>query len=217
MLYEQQLGVQQEQTGTAPASAFVLVSGRATSEGADERNDETVTILIQGRDGMALQAVLSRIDLAKRPGASCTAGDCPKTSAAPRRLKFLVVDDYDSIRDVLQRVLADMGDVDTAENGARALLKTRHSTYDVILCDVDMPVMNGMEFFSCATRENPESGDRFVFFTGSPTPAAMDFFAEHRVPYLTKPSRPGEIRALVAEVLKETGHGAGLGRLAVAV
>jgi len=61
------------------------------------------------------------------------------------RPRILVVDDEEMNRDLLARVLDRYYDVDTVENGKKALALLQNTSYDVILLDMMMPVMNGTE------------------------------------------------------------------------
>lgn len=60
--------------------------------------------------------------------------------------RILVVDDERAIRDTLKGILEDEGyDVTAAEDGAEALALFEKSPYDVVLCDIKMPKMDGVE------------------------------------------------------------------------
>jgi DNA-binding NtrC family response regulator len=60
--------------------------------------------------------------------------------------KILVVDDEKVIRDITQAFLMLNGyEVDTAENGKEALDKLLNNTFDVVITDLKMPLMGGME------------------------------------------------------------------------
>lgn len=60
--------------------------------------------------------------------------------------KILVVDDEKVVRDITQTFLVLNGyDVSTAADGREAFDILRHSTYDVIITDLHMPLMGGME------------------------------------------------------------------------
>ncbi len=64
----------------------------------------------------------------------------------PYSAKILVVDDEPAILEVIQKILLDRGyDVDVAANGVEALEKLEQSHYDLMLSDVKMPQMDGME------------------------------------------------------------------------
>ena len=61
-------------------------------------------------------------------------------------MKILIIDDERSIRNSLKEILADEGyDVDVAENGVQGCEMADKEKYSVILCDIKMPEMDGME------------------------------------------------------------------------
>jgi len=62
---------------------------------------------------------------------------------------ILLVDDHQIIRDALKYYFVDLDDYAVkgeAKNGADALKLIDSNTYDIVICDVNMPVMNGIEF-----------------------------------------------------------------------
>jgi signal transduction histidine kinase/DNA-binding response OmpR family regulator len=64
----------------------------------------------------------------------------------PKQAKILVVDDEPAVLEVIQRILTDRGfGVDSANNGLEALKLLEKGSYDLILSDVKMPYMDGME------------------------------------------------------------------------
>ncbi len=62
-------------------------------------------------------------------------------------LKFLVVDDFSTMRRILRNLLKELGfaNVQEAENGAEGLTKLRAETFDFVVLDWNMPVMTGIE------------------------------------------------------------------------
>lgn len=62
-------------------------------------------------------------------------------------LRFLVVDDFSTMRRIVRSLLKESGyaDVDEAEDGAVALKKLLASKFDFVVCDINMPNMNGFE------------------------------------------------------------------------
>ena len=64
-----------------------------------------------------------------------------------RDIRFLVVDDFRSMRRVVRVLLHDMGhaSVDEAEDGAAALRALRAGAFDFVISDVSMPILNGFE------------------------------------------------------------------------
>ena len=65
----------------------------------------------------------------------------------PSDLKFLVVDDFSTMRRIVRGLLKEMGatNADEAEDGAVALSTLRKSRFDFVVSDINMPVMNGFE------------------------------------------------------------------------
>jgi two-component system nitrogen regulation response regulator NtrX len=71
--------------------------------------------------------------------------------------KILIVDDERAIRSTLSEILQHEGyKVDLAENGEEGLAKFGASQYDVVLCDIKMPKMDGIEFLEKARAINPD-------------------------------------------------------------
>ena len=77
--------------------------------------------------------------------------------ADPSRLKFLVVDDFSTMRRIVRGLLKEMGheNVDEAEDGAVALKMMKANRYDFIVSDINMPNMNGFEMLKAA-KADPE-------------------------------------------------------------
>jgi len=72
--------------------------------------------------------------------------------------RVLVVDDEEAVRDLLQRILKETGyDVDTAANGQEALDKVSQLKTELVLLDIKMPGMSGMEVLRQLTTNWPET------------------------------------------------------------
>ena len=74
--------------------------------------------------------------------------------------KILVIEDEASIRRVLVKILSEENDtyqVDEAEDGLAGLEKIKKEDYDLILCDIKMPKMDGVEVLEAAKKIKPES------------------------------------------------------------
>ncbi len=114
------------------------------------------------------------------------------------RGSVLVVDDDPSILAVLRRVLKDH-DV-TITSGARQALAVLETgkRFDMILSDLMMPEMSGMELHAEITRCFPEAADRMVFMSGGVFTAGANSFLDG-VPNLRveKPFAPRTLRAIV--------------------
>ncbi|TBL74239.1 chemotaxis protein CheY [Obesumbacterium proteus] len=69
---------------------------------------------------------------------------------ADKNLRFLVVDDFATMRRIVRNLLKDLGfnKVDEAEDGQNALTLLRESTFDFVITDWNMPNMDGLELLS---------------------------------------------------------------------
>ena len=79
----------------------------------------------------------------------------------------LVVDDDESMRKLLVVFLTGLGfEIDEARNGQEALERSLAREYDVIICDVKMPVMDGPSYYRALRAHSPERAQRVIFATG---------------------------------------------------
>jgi len=124
-------------------------------------------------------------------------------AAAPdaRRLELLVVDDEIAIGRTLAIALADEFEVATATSGRAALsILAGEPRFDVVLCDLMMPDVSGMDVHERIARERPELAQRFVFVTGGAfTERARRFVDEVGLPVIEKPFDLTKLPALLRE------------------
>jgi two-component system sensor histidine kinase and response regulator WspE len=86
----------------------------------------------------------------------------------------LLVDDDERLRHVFRRVLERSGyHVEVAENGKEGLDRLRGGRFDVIVLDIDMPVMNGREFLAARARDSKVAAIPVVVYSADPQPAAV--------------------------------------------
>ena len=122
--------------------------------------------------------------------------------AAPTRT-ILVVGDDDEIRTVLPMCLAALGfEVAAAADGCEALALLENREYDVVICDLIMPDMNGDELFRRCRERWPEVARHFIFLSGSSQdlPAVKSAAASGQ-PFLHKPCRLAEMRTAIDQLL----------------
>ncbi|MDB9823478.1 response regulator [Deltaproteobacteria bacterium] len=118
--------------------------------------------------------------------------------------KILIVDDIESTRELFTTVLENLGTVETAANGQEALEKVRDSFFDVILSDVEMPIMNGAVFFQKAVEFDPDITRHFIFCSGRITHDIVDLCSEYDLMLLEKPVRINQLSEAVQAVLDKT-------------
>jgi two-component system nitrogen regulation response regulator NtrX len=117
---------------------------------------------------------------------------------------ILVVDDDKQLASALQWILADESFlVDVAFDGEEAILKVKAHQYDVVICDLKMPRLQGDEFYLRARDLRPALSDRFIFITGFSTdPQIRTFLIEHEVKFLVKPFSINGLINCVNELLR---------------
>ncbi len=88
----------------------------------------------------------------------------------PSTARVLVVDDDEIVRNLLQELVRrQFGcQVDVVSHGGEALLALEREHYALILSDIQMPVMNGMDLYRRVRELHPTMARRFVFITGHP-------------------------------------------------
>jgi two-component system response regulator AtoC len=107
--------------------------------------------------------------------------------------RVLIVDDDESLRESLELVLAAEGfEVVTAGDGSEALGRIEASSFDVVLCDVRMPGMDGIELLPQLVRRVPGSTVIMMSAFGSDE-LALEAMNRGAYDYLTKPFRPAEV------------------------
>jgi PAS domain S-box-containing protein len=125
----------------------------------------------------------------------------PPRAVAPGRARILVVDDESAIR----RCLADLlpgHDVVTASSGRAAIEALRGHDFDVVVCDLLMPDLTGMELHAHVRAWWPALADRFVFMTGATSsPQVRQFLQSPPGAVLAKPFRAADVERAVDEVL----------------
>jgi PAS domain S-box-containing protein len=135
----------------------------------------------------------------------------PRAPAGPgRRGRVLVVDDEALVGRAVDRILAPHHEVVTRTSARAALDDVAGAqAFDVVLCDLMMPEMTGMELHARLREVAPALAERTVFLTGGAfTPGARDFLASVPNAHLEKPFEPEALRALVDRVLAGAGSAA---------
>jgi len=101
--------------------------------------------------------------------------------------KFLIIDDNEALLSLFGKILAMKGEVETANNGQEGLKKIRKHFFTLIISDIDMPIMNGLELYTKAVEEDANLKDRFLFYSGNITSEKERFLKENNLHYLLKP------------------------------
>jgi signal transduction histidine kinase len=129
---------------------------------------------------------------AKRP----IAAPPPEAEVKPR---ILIVDDELTLLSSLRRAIGRDADVSLAKSAAEAMAILEHDDrFDVVLCDIMMPDVTGIELFERVSSANPSLRERFVFMTGGAfSPTTQQFFEQTELPRLEKPFDVRELKRLL--------------------
>ena len=114
----------------------------------------------------------------------------------------LVVEDEPALATAVVEVLTDAGyRVDRAGDGREALDRVHATVYDLVVCDLKMPRMDGRAFYQEVARSTPRLARRILFVTGDVAGTdAERFLAESGCRWLAKPFRLGELLRAVREL-----------------
>jgi DNA-binding NtrC family response regulator len=114
--------------------------------------------------------------------------------------KLLVVDDEKNLRLVVQKELARQGhDVETASDGEEAWQAMESQDFDVVLCDINMPRLDGIGLLRRLCEKLPARPE-VIMLTGQATvETAIEAMKLGAYDYLTKPYRIAELSALVSQ------------------
>ena len=144
------------------------------------------------------------------PVAPCETTPAISASQAPSRsspqeppmpMQILVVEDEMPLATTLQALLVREGhQVTLVNDGDAAINALAQRDYDLILCDLKMPKVNGEQVYEWLQANKPHLRGRFVLMTGDFLhPAVQRASEEWGVPILHKPFRVDELRALIKE------------------
>jgi len=114
--------------------------------------------------------------------------------------RVLVVEDDPALRESIVGMLERIGYIaDAAANGEEAIERLPRYTYDVILCALRMPAMNGPAFYREVRSRYPGAGSRIIFMTAhAELQEYAPFLADVGGPVLRKPFSIEELRLAIA-------------------
>ena len=124
-------------------------------------------------------------------------------------LRTLIVDDSAVMRKIVQRALRQagfaIGEVLEAGNGFEALDVLRHQTVDLVLSDMNMPVMDGLEFMrQLGSVENARGVPVLMITTEGSESHVMEAISCGAAGYIRKPFTPDQMKQHVLPLLEKT-------------
>ncbi|NNB92128.1 ATP-binding protein, partial [Corallococcus exiguus] len=130
--------------------------------------------------------------------------EAPAPAASGRRGRVLIVDDEPRLAQSMRLLLEPGHEVVTVTRGEDALAKVAAGeSFDVVLCDLQMPGMDGIAVYRWLQQEAPALASRMVFISGgASSPEARAFVETVALRVLEKPVRPDVLLSTVEEVLE---------------
>lgn len=123
-----------------------------------------------------------------------------------KKLKVLIVDDSAVMRKIVERALRqaglEIGEVLEASNGAEALVEVEKGSLDIILSDINMPVMDGLEFLRNLGKIEAGKGVPVVMITTEGSEArVVEALSVGAKGYIRKPFTPEQVKERVTPLI----------------
>jgi signal transduction histidine kinase/FixJ family two-component response regulator len=118
--------------------------------------------------------------------------------------RVLVVEDEPTVARLIADVLEDEGmHVEVLLDGREALDRAARQSFDLVICDMKMPGLDGQHFYKSLERSGNPLRERFLFVTGDIIAAqTREFLERHHLPHVAKPFRVEELTEKVRGVLE---------------
>ncbi len=129
-----------------------------------------------------------------------------ETASPVHRARLLIIDDERPLLEAYKRLLRATHEVVCADNGQAGIeLIAQGHSFDVIVCDLMMPKVDGMNVHAFVKSKCPELLGRMLFATGGAfTPEAKAFLNSPGIKCIEKPFTPDELKAAIAELFQES-------------
>ena len=157
------------------------------------------TILVQSEPGQGATFV---VELPAAKAEQIAEAGRQHGGAPVANRSILVIDDEPEIAQTMSDILgADGHRIEVTDSGAAALRLLAERDFDVILCDLRMPGLDGQGLYEALKERRPQILDRIAFVTGDTFGRkAAEFLAETGLPHLEKPFTPDEVRRIVERI-----------------
>jgi DNA-binding response OmpR family regulator len=119
--------------------------------------------------------------------------------------RVLLLEDRNDFREVLHDYLVSRSfQVISVPDGVEGLREIMKDPFDLIICDMMMPQLDGEMFYWAVTRVRPAAANRFIFFTGHKNNSKMDFFFQRvKATVLFKPFKLDTLDSAMREVARK--------------
>ena len=125
-----------------------------------------------------------------------------------KELRFLIVDDFSTMRRIVRNLLKESGyaDADEAEDGVIALQKLRNSTFDFVVSDINMPNMNGFQLLGEIKKDDKLKHLPVLMVTAEARKEDIVMAAQNGAAgYIVKPFTKATLEDKLANIFKKLG------------
>jgi signal transduction histidine kinase/CheY-like chemotaxis protein len=195
-----------DQTGAVPDLAAMDETGRPGWAGIGE--DAALALAAASASGAAgiESGMAGRPPGSSKPTPRRQIVAPSQAAGAPRldSLAVLIVEDETALASAMAESFSDAGFlVDRAGDGEEALARLEGGQYDIIISDLKMPRMDGIQLFGALREQHPDMVRRIMFVTGDVIGTEAErFLAESGCRWLAKPFRLNELLRLAKEVMR---------------
>lgn len=178
-------------SGVGTGLGLSVCHGLVTSFGGE------ISVESQRGKGTTFRVVLPRSS--EEHDARDALAERKKRNSRPRRRRLLVVDDETLLARSIELQLQEDHDVEIVATGHDAIERLKlEPALDLVLCDMMLPDISGIEVYEQAQALQNGSHERFVFMTGgSFTPRVFKFLRDNGVPCLEKPFTAEQLKEII--------------------
>jgi len=123
-------------------------------------------------------------------------------------MKFLIVDDFSTMRRIVRNLLKEIGhaDADEAEDGAVALNKLKAGNFNFVVTDINMPNMNGFQLLSAIKSDDSLKHLPVLMVTAEARKEDIVLAAQSGAAgYIVKPFTKATLEEKLANIFKKLG------------
>ena len=131
-----------------------------------------------------------------------------RVPASARGRKILVIEDEPTVAQLVVDVLSEEGhQAEALLDSVEALARIQRQSYDLVICDLRMPRLDGRDLYLSLVRNGNSVQNRMIFITGDTlTPHTLEFLEGNSLPYLAKPFLVEELKRAVEQGLNQGLH-----------
>ena len=127
----------------------------------------------------------------------------------PADLKYLIVDDFSTMRRIVRGLLKEMGcnNAEEAEDGAVALAALKAQKFDFVVCDINMPNMNGFDFLKAVRADDSLKHIPVLMVTAEARKEDIVLAAQSGAAgYIVKPFTKATLEEKVQKIMQKLGQ-----------